>query len=57
MNSSMSPQVSDELVNDDSLVAGINTARSQRFKHIYTALDTAWRSWENSQEVRYATVL
>jgi hypothetical protein len=57
MNSSISPYAPNELVNVDSLVAGINTSRSQRFKHIYAVLDTAWRSWDASQEVRCAPVM
>lgn len=50
MNSRIPPQAPDELVNADSLVAGIKTTRSQYFEHIYAALDTAWRCWNTSQE-------
>jgi len=59
INSSLSTRRGDELLNAVSHVADINTSRLQRFKNIYAALDTAWRSWETSQELRpvFATSL
>lgn len=50
MDSKISLQVSDELVNSDSLIARIDTSRHQRFEHIYAALDIAWSNWNNRQE-------